>query len=137
MKLFSKGYRVSLFKALPMFLLVALMSFSTLACGGDDQDKTATSTTPTIAAPSGQSPSGYDDQGQDGTATPENDTDGEDGDGADEDDSGPTIVNTTDTYGPCIDGMQEVTHYTEYSDGTAASSTAMVPCGDDISPVEP
>lgn len=40
----------------------------------------------------------------------------------------PTVVKHTSTEGPCIDGFKEVTDYVEYSNGTAASSIALVPC---------
>lgn len=118
-------------------LLFLVISVAAVGCGDDEGDKT---TTPTVSAPAASSSSGQDGSvpGDSGGPAVDDDTaTGADADGADADADGPTVVNTTDTYGPCVDGMQEVTHYTEYSDGTAASSIAMVPCSGDIEPVEP
>lgn len=112
-----------------VLLLTLLLAGSALACGDDEDDKTTTTST-AKEDEGGSGPSGGADY--DGGATTEDETDGTEADG-----DGPTVVNTTDTYGPCVDGMQEVTHHTEYSDGTEASSIAMVPCSDDIEPVEP
>lgn len=50
----------------------------------------------------------------------------------------PTVVYTENTYGPCIDGSQQVTHYTEYSNGTSASSVSSQPCeSEEPPPIEP
>lgn len=46
----------------------------------------------------------------------------------------PTVVNHKSTEGPCIDGFKLVTDYDEYSDGTAASSIAKVPCDPNTPP---
>jgi hypothetical protein len=40
----------------------------------------------------------------------------------------PTVVSSKDTVGPCVGGFREVVHYTEYSNGTAASSVSREAC---------
>ena len=79
-----------------------------------DQDTTTTTRTQTPAATSPAAPGQPGAAGAAATQAPE--------------DQQPTIVYTENTYGPCIDGSQQVTHYTEYSNGTSASSVSSQPC---------
>jgi hypothetical protein len=125
-------------------LLTALVATFGLGCGKkDDKDSGTTVSTPTAAEPA--APATSPSSGQSMTVvvptTPtesvEGETAGGDGEGTvtGADEGLPTVVYERDEVGPCIEGMQEVTHYTEYSNGTAASSVSMQPCGD-VSPVE-
>ncbi|MDO8736082.1 MAG: hypothetical protein Q7K29_03260 [Thermoleophilia bacterium] len=46
-----------------------------------------------------------------------------------------TVVSTHDTVGPCVGGFQNVTHTTEYSNGTSASSISRQACDEGV--IEP
>jgi len=48
--------------------------------------------------------------------------------------SEPTVIDSGTEYGPCENGQRTVTHWSKYSDGTAASSIWLEPC-DIIEPV--
>jgi hypothetical protein len=124
-------------------IVALLVAAAGLACGkGDETTGTTVSTAKEMApvAPVPSSGSSGGTMSVDVPATPtetvEGGTSTSDDTVTGADDGMPTVVYTHDEVGPCEGGMQEVTHYTEYSDGTSASSISMQPCGDDISPVE-
>jgi len=107
-------------KLMGLMIIALAIAMPALGCGDDDSDDTETVTVTSPPASGGvtvETP----------VVVPDSPAPAADeGDAAA--DTMPTVINTTDTIGPCIDGQQEVTHVTEYSDGTAASSISMQPC---------
>lgn len=122
-------------------ILALLVAAVGLGCGKGDETTGTTVSTAKQMEPAPVSPSGGGGAmtvvvPTTPTSTMEDDTMTGDDTVTGADDGMPTVVYTHDEVGPCEGGMQEVTHYTEYSDGTSASSISMQPCGDDFSPVE-
>lgn len=114
-------------------IVLALVAAAFLIGRGCERKKDKDSKTTPTATQATPSSSGSQNSGGSAPAQPSGST--QDGTTV-EDDSAPgevTVVSTHDEVGPCIDGFQDVTHTTTYSDGTSASSISRQACG--IAPV--